>query len=95
MKVRVRNRAAVRTRQRQPVLQPGAIPDMWPNGSGLYKQGMAPGPSWKSNENKGLLGRIVRQDNGQYKVWKYMGNERYFYCGLFATQTKAHARITG
>lgn len=79
--------AQPRERQRAPVMS-GAVPEEWPNGSGLYREGTA-----HLKSDKGLLGRTFRR-NGKYPAWRYV-NGKYVFLGEYATAQRAMDMITG
>lgn len=77
-------------RQRQ---RPGAVPAHWSNGSAVFSAGMAGRyRAWERpiEQQDGLLGRIERQLDGSYKVWRWTKGAY-----LFAGQEKDHAAALG
>lgn len=79
------SRVRERTRAEEPL---NAIPEEWPNGSGVYRQGTA-----HLKTDTGLLGRIVRRDGNKFGVWRFVSG-KYVYIGDFETHTRALGMVS-
>lgn len=72
-------------------LNPGSkIPEQWSNGSGLYKEGTA-----HLKDDRGLIGRTHTVAQGKIKAWRYLGKDKYYYLGEFATGQEARRALVG
>lgn len=75
----------MKLRERTIKTNPEKIPEQWPNGSGVYKEGTA-----HLKNDTGLIGRIVRGTlSGRMRVWKYLGGGKYKYVGEFADTSES------
>ena len=63
-------------------------PKVWPNGSGLYKKGMA-------GDAKGLIGRTVQAGTGAVEAWLYKPCGSYVLVGTFPNDLAARLRLRG
>ena len=88
MESRDRERTRTRERTREPAAKPGDIPADWPNGSGLYREGTA------HKGDAGLIGRMVRQGGGRYRVWAYKAG-KYLYLGEYENHLRAFNVLLG
>ncbi len=79
--IRDRNRALK-------VTKPSDIPDEWPNGSSVHRQGTA-----HHKDNRGLIGRAFRRGD-KTAAWLYK-NGKYLYLGEYATYIRAQQVILG
>ena len=77
-----------KTRERERKLNPEAIPNEWPNGSGLYREGTG-----HLKSDKGLLGRSFRRGD-KTATWRYLGRDKYRYLGEFASDLEARMAIS-
>lgn len=82
-------KARERNKPEKESVDPGAIPKVWPNGSGYYKQGTA-----HLKDESGLIGRIIRGESGKAKAWKKVAEGKYHYLGLFASPMTAMQRLS-
>lgn len=80
--MRIRKRETPQVRERKV----SDTPKEWPNGSGLYRKGMA-------GSQKGLLGRTVRFGSGKVRAWRYLARDKYSYLGEFKSDLDARLAI--
>lgn len=69
-----------------------STPHVWPNGSAVFESGAAKGGTWVPAEQRpGFQGRVVREDKGRFKVWRWRG--QYQAVGVFASFSEALAKL--
>jgi hypothetical protein len=82
--------ASVRQRAR-----PSPTPSHWSNGSAVFQSGMSGRRStWgqPTEEQDGFIGRIERQLDGSYKVWRWRSGN-YIYAGAAKDHVGALAAV--